>query len=60
MTPQEYKTERKLRGSQQAVADALGVHRMTITKRETGVHLISQETVTALLSLPKLTNKKGK
>lgn len=52
MKAARYKEERKKRGTQQAVADALGVHQVTIARRETGVIPITRESEVALLSLP--------
>jgi DNA-binding XRE family transcriptional regulator len=51
MTPEDYKKEREARGSQETVARALGVHRVTIAKRETGKQAITREAWLALLSL---------
>ena len=52
MTPEHYQEERKKRGSQQSVADALGVHRVTVARREGGVDPISREAWLAICSLP--------
>ncbi len=54
---QEYKAARKLRGSQTAVARALGVGQITLSRRETGISQVTKEAMMALLSLPE---KKGK
>lgn len=54
MTAADYAAARRERGTQQAIADALGVHRMTIVKREAALHTVSREAKIALLSLPKL------
>ena len=51
MNPADYKREREARGSQAAVARALGVHRVTIANRETGRQIITREAWLALLSL---------
>lgn len=59
MTPFDYKRERKLRGTQQRVADALQVHQVTIARRETGVMPITREAWLALLSLPKAARNKS-
>lgn len=59
MTPDQYRRERIKRGTQKAVADALGVHRMTITQRESGVQHITREAWLALLSLPKSKMRKS-
>lgn len=56
MTAQKYSRERKLRGTQEAVAALLEVHRQTITQRESGKQTITREAWLALLSLPKLKN----
>lgn len=53
MTPEAYRAARKGRGTQKAVALMLGVHPMTITKRECGVQPISREAELAMLALPK-------
>lgn len=50
---EDYKAERKLRGTQTGVAALLGVTQVTIARRETGVSPITHETMLALLSLPK-------
>jgi len=54
MTPAKYKSERKKRGTQKRVAALLGVHPLTVAKREQGRAdaPISQEAWLALLSLP--------
>lgn len=52
MTPSQYRQARKARGTQASVAAALGVHPMTLSKRETGSVAIPREAVLALLSLP--------
>jgi len=54
----DYKSQRKLRGTQVAVAALLGVTQVTIARRETGVSPITTEIWLALLSIPK--NKKSK
>mgnify|MGYP003902325171 CR=1 FL=1 len=53
MTPERYKQERKARGTQQAVADLLEVHRVTVAKRESGEIPVTREAWLALLSLAK-------
>ena len=53
MTADEYKTERKLRGTQTSVAALLGVTQVTMARRETGVSPVTRETWLALLALPK-------
>ena len=54
MTPAEYKTERKRRGSQKKGAAAIGVNRVTVAKREAGTAgwPITREAWLALCSLP--------
>jgi DNA-binding transcriptional regulator YiaG len=48
MTPSEYKALRQKLGTQQQVADLLGVHRVTIADREAGRKPISREADYAL------------
>jgi DNA-binding transcriptional regulator YiaG len=48
MTPSEYKALRQKLGTQQQVADLLGVHRVTIADREAGRKPISREAAAAL------------
>lgn len=57
MTPYNYKTERKLRGTQASVASQLGVRQATISDRENGSSPITHEAWLALLSLPKKRKK---
>lgn len=52
MTATEYRDARKKRGTQHAVAAALGVHQVTIARRETGAQPINREAALALLALP--------
>lgn len=54
MTKEQYKEARKARGTQRSVAAKLGVHHMTICKRETGAQVITKEAELALLSLKTL------
>lgn len=51
---EDYKRERKKRGTQSEVSELLGVHRITIARRETGApnSPITHEAWLALLSLP--------
>jgi DNA-binding transcriptional regulator YiaG len=51
MTPAEYKTARKERGTQQGVAALLGVDYHTIQRRESGEIKITREAEIALLAL---------
>ena len=55
-TSADYRRERKLRGSQTAVAEQLDIARETIVRRESGApnSPISREAWLALLSLPLL------
>jgi predicted transcriptional regulator len=55
---ENYKQERRLRGTQTSVAAQLGVGQVTIARRETGVSPITTEAWLALLSLPKKRKKK--
>ena len=52
VNPQQYKAEREKRGTQQEVAERLGVSRITLARRETGTRPVSRECFLALLSLP--------
>jgi len=47
-----YKAEREKRGTQAEVAPMLGVSRVTLARRETGVRPVSTEAWLALRSLP--------
>jgi transcriptional regulator with XRE-family HTH domain len=49
-----YKIERKARGTQTAVAGALGIRRVTIMRRETSRSTVTLEAMLALLTLPVL------
>lgn len=51
MTPSAYKALRKSIGTQQAVADLLEVHRVTIAKRESGDLEIHAEAAWAMEKL---------
>lgn len=59
MSADDYKRERKLRGTQQQIADALKVHQVTIARRETGALPVTREAWLALLSLPKRARNKS-
>jgi hypothetical protein len=48
----EYQRARKARGTQTAVADALGIQRVTIMRRETARSAVTREAMLALLTLP--------
>ena len=52
MTAKDYQRERQRRGTQTAVAAVLGVHQVTIARRETGALPITREAWLALKSLP--------
>jgi transcriptional regulator with XRE-family HTH domain len=52
MNPEQYKAEREKRGTQQEVAERLGVSRITLARRETGTRPVSRECFLALKSLP--------
>jgi len=62
MTPEKYKAERAKRGTQESVAARLGVHRVTLAKRESGADdaPITREAWLALLSLPKTKKARSK
>lgn len=53
VTAGEYKAERERRGTQEKVAAALGVSRVTIARRETGTRPVIREAWLALFALPK-------
>ena len=59
MNPTDYKSQRKLRGTQASVAALLDVNRVTIARRETGEQVITKEAWLALLALPKKTKRRG-
>jgi predicted transcriptional regulator len=53
MTSEQYKQERVRRGlSVMQLAEKLGVHWVTVYKREAGVHKVSEEAAVAIRSLP--------
>jgi transcriptional regulator with XRE-family HTH domain len=47
-----YRLARKARGTQTAVAEALGIRRVTIMRRETARSTVTLEAMLALLTLP--------
>jgi len=49
----EYQRARKARGTQTQIADALGISRVTIMRRETDRSAVTREAMIALLTLPK-------
>ena len=51
-TAYDYKIERKARGTQTQIADALGIRRVTIMRRETARTTVTLEAMLALLTLP--------
>lgn len=51
MTRLQYAEARKKIGTQETVAKLLGVHKITVSKRECGMQAISHEAELALLSL---------
>jgi DNA-binding transcriptional regulator YdaS (Cro superfamily) len=53
VTPEQYKRRRAKLGTQVAVAKRLGVHPVTIAKRETGAMVITTEAAAALRQLSK-------
>ena len=53
LTANQYRYDRKLRGTQTTVADALGIRRVTIMRRETARSTVTREAMLALLTLPK-------
>ena len=59
MSPAQYRAARRARGTQQAVADAMGVHRVTIAKRESGLTVVTTEAWLALHTLPRLTRRQA-
>ena len=52
MTPDQYRTARQERGTQQGVANALGVALSTVQRREAGEWEITEEARRAILSIP--------
>jgi DNA-binding XRE family transcriptional regulator len=48
----EYQRARKARGTQTQIADALGISRVTIMRRETARSTVTREAMLALLTLP--------
>lgn len=56
-TATEYRNQRLRRGSQEAIAEALGLQRVTITRRENGKRRVTREAMLALLTLPVVSDK---
>ena len=52
LTANLYRLARKARGTQTAVAEALGIRRVTIMRRETSRSTVTLEAMLALLTLP--------
>lgn len=52
MTPKEYESERKRRGSRKDVADKLGISVSILSLRERGLSPINREAELSLLALP--------
>jgi hypothetical protein len=53
LTASQYRAERKARGTQTQIAEALGIRRVTIMRRETARTTVTREAMIALLTLPK-------
>jgi hypothetical protein len=53
LTRTEYQRARKARGTQTQIAEALGIRRVTIMRRETARTTVTREAMLALLTLPK-------
>lgn len=53
-----YRLARKARGTQTAVAEALGIRRVTIMRRETSRSTVTLEAMLALLTLPVIRDSK--
>ena len=58
LTASLYRLARKARGTQTAVADALGIRRVTIMRRETARSTVTLEAMLALLTLPVIRHSK--
>ena len=56
-TATEYRAQRLRRGSQEAIAELLGLQRVTITRRENGKRRVTREAMLALLTLPVVSDK---
>ena len=56
-TATQYRAQRLRRGSQEAIAKALGLQRVTITRRENGKRRVTREAMLALLTLPVIGDK---
>ncbi len=58
MNAADYKIQREQRGTQMIVAALLGISRITLSRRETGVLPISREAELAICALPKKSREK--
>ena len=58
LTASLYRLARKARGTQTAVADALGIRRVTIMRRETARSTVTLEAMLALITLPVIRDSK--
>jgi hypothetical protein len=58
LTASLYRLARKARGTQTAVADSLGIRRVTIMRRETARSTVTLEAMLALLTLPVIRDSK--
>jgi DNA-binding XRE family transcriptional regulator len=58
LTASLYRLARKARGTQTAVAEALGIRRVTIMRRETARSTVTLEAMLALLTLPVIRDSK--
>ena len=58
LTASLYRLARKARGTQTAVAEALGIRRVTIMRRETARSTVTLEAMLALLTLPVIRHSK--
>jgi len=54
LTASLYRLARKARGTQTQIAEALGIRRVTIMRRETARSTVTREAMLALLTLPVL------
>ena len=58
LTASLYRLARKARGTQTAVAEAFGIRRVTIMRRETARSTVTLEAMLALLTLPVIRDSK--
>ena len=59
MTPEQYKSARQQRGTQQGVVALLGVDYRTIQRRESGEIEITREAELSLLGIPRSAGRRG-